>query len=364
MANQGQLDLLAQDLDAWNQWRIDNKHIIVDLSEANLGATYIRGADLSGANLKRANLSKANLVEADLSFASLEGADLSECDLSDGNLKRADLKRADLSRADLNSVNLNEANFQNTVVNETNLYAADFSGALISGAIFSNIDLSEARGLKNTRHFRPSTIGTDTVYKSKGSISAEFLRGCGLADWEIESSKLYAPNLSNEDMVKIQYRVYDLRATQAIQISPLFISYSHGDKDFVDKIDKVLTQKGVRFWRDTHDLISGRIETQIESAIRLNPTVLLVLSKNSLDSDWVEHEVFKARELEKELKKDILCPISLDDAWKSTHWPQRLMRQITEYKILDFSSWRDSQDFQSQFSKLLKGLNLFYKKPS
>jgi len=198
---------------------------------------------------------------------------------------------------------------------------------------------------------------------SEGKIPEVFLRGCGLSDWEIESAKLYNPDLTNDEIAKIQYRIYELRATQALQISPLFISYSHQDKSFVDKMDTMLTEKGVRFWRDIHDATAGRLETQIDRAMRLNPTVLLVLSKNSIQSDWVEHEVRTARELEKELGRDALCPIALDDSWKSSPWPKRVMEQVMEYNILDFSKWEDESIFEETFAKLLNGLDLFYKKP-
>ena len=42
------------------------------------------------------------------------------------------------------------------------------------------------------------------------------------------------------------------------------------------------------------------------SAIHINDVVLLVLSKHSTRSDWVEHEVRKAREKEKQTGKDAL----------------------------------------------------------
>ena len=32
-----------------------------------------------------------------------------------------------------------------------------------------------------------------------------------------------------------------------------------------------------------------------------------------------------------------------------------------EYNILDFANWRDPAHFQKMFTKLLEGLNLFYK---
>jgi len=155
--------------------------------------------------------------------------------------------------------------------------------------------------------------------------------------------------------------MYDLRAGQALQISPLFISYSHADSVFVDKVGSSLTQKGVRHWRDIHDMKAGRMEKQIDRAIRQNPTVLLVFSHNSLSSDWVEHEVRTARELEKDMGRDVLCPIALDDSWKSSYWPKRIMEQIMEYNILDFSEWKDDAKFEGMFRKLIDGLQLFYK---
>ncbi len=109
---------------------------------------------------------------------------------------------------------------------------------------------------------------------------------------------------------------------------------------------------------------AGRIETQIDRAISQNRTVLLILSENSLNSDWVEHEVRTARGLEKDMGRDVLCPIALDDSWKSSPWPKRVMEQIMEYNILDFSAWQDDSQFEDMFHKLIDGLELFYKDKS
>ena len=69
-------------------------------------------------------------------------------------------------------------------------------------------------------------------------------------------------------------------------------------------------------WLDRHDLVAGPLQKQIDRAVRLNDVVLLVLSKASIESDWVEHEVKTARKIERETKRDVLCPVSLDEAWK------------------------------------------------
>jgi hypothetical protein len=50
--------------------------------------------------------------------------------------------------------------------------------------------------------------------------------------------------------------------------------------------------------------------------------------------DKVEHEVRGARGWEKEIGRDVLCPVALDDSWKSGPWPKLVMGQVMEYNIL------------------------------
>lgn len=393
MANEEQLSILRQGVKVWNEWLAKFPYQI-DLSEADLQGTGLRNISFHNsekANLQKINLSKTNLSYANLSYTDLEesnlsgsdlykavlshsilrkgnlhksdclwalfgGADLSEANLNSANLAYSNLFLANLTRADFTNATLEDANLNGCILDTTN-----FSETKVGTTMFGGLDLSKAVGLEYVKHSSPSTIGADTYRLSKGNIPTEFLRGCGLSDWEIESVKLYNPDLSNDEIVKIQYRIYELRATHALQISPLFISYSHGDGLFVDKLEKKLNKKGIRFWRDIYDMKSGRIEKQIDRAMRLNPTVLLILSKESLQSDWVEHEVRTSRALEKETKRDILCPVALDDSWKNSPWAKRIMDQIMEYNILNFSEWQDDTKFESTFNKLIDGLELFYK---
>lgn len=341
MADQEQLSILKQGVDVWNKWREENPDVIIDLNDA-----YLFGMDLSRFNLQMVNFIGANLGVAKLCGANLRRADLRATDLSDADIRWADFSNSDLSRADLRRAYLNGANLKNAYMGFT---------------IFGDSDLSEAMGVEEVRHESPSTIGMNVLQLSKGKIPITFLRGCGLSDLDIEYAKLYNPDLTNHEIDEILYRIHDLRAHQAIQVSPLFISYSRKDGAFVDRLEVLLNEKGIRFWRDIHDATSGRLERQIEQAIRHNPTVLLVLSENALQSDWVQHEVRQARGLEKELGRDVLCPVALDASWKDGHWPQRIMEQVMEYNILDFSQWQDEKAFGKIFVKLLDGLQLFYK---
>jgi hypothetical protein len=403
MANEEQLKILKQGIEIWNQWRRDDRTVfVVDLNEADLRGINLHEADLDYADLRKADLSRANLSLATLRGAKLNNAILHEANLYGTQLCGADLSGANLIKAKLGDANLEAlehidgdvdvTNLHNANLSDASLFAASFHDADLSGAslvnsslfrtnlwnanlananlngaslgetLLVNNDLKNTQGLESVGHSASSTIGTDTLSRSKGKIPEVFLRGCGLSDWEIEAAKLYNPELTNEERNKILYKIYDLQASQAVQISPLFISYSHADGDFVDRIEQPLNEKGIRFWRDIHDMKAGRIEKQIDRAIRHNPTVLLVLTKDSIQSDWVEHEVRLARKLEKETERDVLCPVALDDSWKNSNWPQRIMEQVMEFNILDFSEWKDDEKFKRMFVRLIDGLNLYYKK--
>lgn len=366
MANQQHLEVIRKGPGIWNQWRVENPKIQPDLSFAQLSRSNFSYADFTETDLNNANLNGTNLTNTDFSYANLQsativGAKLTETVFNYANLRNADLSFAAFFRAVLNNTCLCEAYLYETSFKASDLTGVDLGGAGMNGTSLINIDLSTAKGLDSLVHRGPSTIGLDTINHSKGTIPQHFLRGCGLTDWEINFAKLSEPNLSNEEINDILYNVYYLRAHQALQIQPLFISYSHLDNALVNKLEQFFSDKGIRFWRDVHHATAGRLESQIDRAIRSNPTVLLVLSINSVKSDWVQHEVRLARSLEIEIGRDVLCPIALDDSWKSCKWPKRLREQIMEYNILDFSNWESQKSFERVTARLVAGLNIFYK---
>lgn len=361
MANPKQLEILIQGSDIWNSWRQRKGSIVPDLTGANLLRANLRGAHLEEADLSEADLSEADLEIADLSRANLRGAELMRASLRGAILWKADLSGANLRGAELWAADLSEANLSIADLNETGLTNAELTNSTIGTTTFANVDIYYANGLNTINHNSPSTIGTDTIMRAQGKLPELFLRGCGLSDLDIEYAKLYNHDLSNQAIDEILYKIHDLRANQSLQISPLFISYSRTDNNFVDKVEAQLDKLGVRYWRDVHHATAGPLEKQVDMAIRHNPTVLLILSESSVNSDWVEHEVRKARELAKELGRDVLCPVALDNSWKSSPWPKHLMEQVMEYNILDFSQWKDKSVFEKQFRKLIDGLDLFYK---
>jgi hypothetical protein len=271
-----------------------------------------------------------------------------------GELPGGNLCRSPPCQGGFPGANLRGANF-----NEAKLSDANFRAATMVATVFANVDLSGTRGLDSCYHTGPSHLDHLTQQRS-GRLPLAFLRGCGLSDWQIEAAKLHEPGLTSEQITKTLYEIHKLRSTRPIQIHNLFISYSHADTLFVEHMEGHLNERGIRFWRDIHDAPAGPLETIVVRAIRHNPTVLLVLSQNSVRSDWVEFEAQTARELERELGRHVLCPLALDNRWLTCKWSAVLRNQIRRYNVLDFSDWQNAPAFKSKFERLLSGIHLFY----
>ena len=322
MANPEHVKIVKQGAAAIRKWRKEHESERLNLSKADLVATDLSGADLSLVNLTRANLDETDLNGANLHSASLLGTDLSGAYLVETNFEQVNM-------------------------------------VFVS---FAQNNLSVAKNLDKIQHHGPSFISTFTLEESKGRIPKKFLRGCGFTPWQIMCAELFNTDLSPADVVEIQDRMYRER-TKGFYMGGVFISYSHDDSNFVDKIEKELQEIGANLWRDIHQAVAGPLAKQVERGIRIQDTVLLVLSEASIESDWVEAELEWTREKEKREKRDILCPIALDDSWKGKVEGDVLWRQVKKKNVLDFSNWEnewsDDTPFEP-FRKLEDGLKRYY----
>jgi uncharacterized protein YjbI with pentapeptide repeats len=326
MANPEHLKILKRGNDAWAEWKLKNWRITPDLSGANLGEQNLGGADLSRVNLSGAILTRTHLTCAVFSSANLSAADLSESHLTLVDFNWADLRGANLSRTWISGSDFSGARLSGTSLQE----------AGIKGAKFGDTDLSTVRGLETVRHHGPSTIGIDTIYKSKGNIPEAFLRGAGVPEDFIVYMKSLAQN--------------------PIEFYSCFISYSSQDDKFAQGLHADLQQKGVRCWFAPEDLkIGDEFRTRIDESIRIYDKLMVVLSKNSIHSPWVKDEVEAAFEKEHKQNKPVLFPIRLDDTVMETDqaWAASLRR--TRH-IGDFRAWKDHDPYQKSFERLLRDL--------
>jgi hypothetical protein len=184
--------------------------------------------------------------------------------------------------------------------------------------IFGNVDLSEARGLETVIHAGPSTIGIDSIFRSKGKIPEIFLRGAGVPDGFITYMKSLVVN--------------------PIEYYSCFISYSSKDEEFAKRLHADLQAVHVRCWFAPKDLKIGE---------RFRPS--------SVASPWVETEVESAFEREHKEGRAVLFPIRLDNAVMDTGeaWAADIRRRR---HIGDFSEWKNHDSYQKGFARLLRDL--------
>ena len=332
----------------WNQlaWNIG---VDIDLSGMDLSGITAKDLvfppvlDLRGASFARSRLSKAQFNSC-----------LNGVKFSHSHLHRCSFWNCDVSQADFTGATVHHANFFSG-----NLSKASFHEASFATNIFDGVDLSAVTGLGRVSHIAPSILSPSTLAKSRGRIPDRFLRRCGLKPWEIVATKLHDPTLAPVQIEKLLYRIFDIRAHSPIYLGGVFISYSRKDAKFVDRIHDVLLGKGANVWLDRHDMIAGPLRDQVRDAIGLNDTLLLVLSKTSVESDWVEYELDKAREKEKREGRSVLCPVALDDSWKAK-MDDPLWRQVKKNNVLNFAKWRSKDVFDAELAKLIKGLKIYY----
>jgi uncharacterized protein YjbI with pentapeptide repeats len=348
--------ILITGVEAWNTWRDEEPNtrprlggsrlVGLNLGGANFRRTELRGAiltatNLRGADLRGADLREANLLEADLRRALPSGADLRRANMRRADLREADLVVADLSGsdlrgADLRGADLSHADLRRVILERASLDGAEMWDAIVGWTVFGDVDLSGVRSLETVKHLGPSTIGIDTIYRSKGRIAEEFLRGAGVPEQFVTQ----LPSLTSEHTLS----------------DTCFVAYGGEDEEFVRRLQVDLRCNGLRSWLAPSDLkVDERIRQSVDPTIRLHDRLLLVLSEHSIGSRWVKDAVEVALEEQRLRDRAVLFPIRLDDSVRQMDaaWLKRV-RATTP--LHDFSSWRVGRKYQESLDGLLQAL--------
>ena len=308
MANQEHIDILKQGVEAWDHWRRNNMVVIPDLSGADIcGMILWRG------NFSRVNFSNARLVKTDFQFSNL----------SSSNFSGADMRHAGLCRANLQDAILTNANLRD---------------AVLGGTVFANTNLGGAKWIETVVCLGDSSLDVATLRLS-GRLPISLLRQCRWPGKMIFDSEGLTSGDDDE-----RYSC--------------FISYSSKDSDFAEKFHSSLTKQRILCWFAPHDLrIGEKIRDSIEHAIKRQEKLLLVLSKNSIESEWVEDEVEAAFEKERIAGQSVLFPIFIDHEFMLSEkgWVSKIRRTRNAG---DFKGWDEDATFDKSLSRLLKDLKV------
>jgi len=334
MANPEHLKILKQGVEVWNKWRENEPRVKPDLSGLDCHEAHFPDVNFVRANLTGVNFFRAVLLHAKFDFA----------DLSNSVLSAAILDNTSFFSTIIYNSKIIEASMLKAVLSSAILTNSKFHGLIIGWTNFSDVDLSSVDGLAHVEHRGPSSIGIDTIYKSHGQIPEIFLKGCGVPEKFIQ----YMSSLTGK----------------AFEYYSCFISYSSKDQDFSERLYADLQNNGVRCWFAPEDMKGGKkIYPQLDEAIKLHDKLLLIISENSMNSDWVASEIKRARKREKETGRQKLFPIRLVDFESLKQWElfdsdtaTDLAAEVRSYSIPDFTQWKDHDAYQKAFDKLMGDL--------
>ena len=362
MANPEHLEILKQGVDVWNEWRINNKEIKPDLKSVNFRGSSLIGVDLRNANLGGAKLSGSDLSESNMSESILRFADLQNIYSNRGDFSNADMYSSDLSEAFLRSVkffgaDMTAVTLRQTSLFKTNLEFVKLNRANLMGTIFVSVkfnstnffqadmflasfnrcsSLSKAKNLDQLFIEGNISIDNMTLRKCINHLPNKFLFGIGYTD----------------DEIKYLRSMY----SRSITYYSCFISYSHKDQEFTDTLVQKLRSENITVWFAPEDMkIGDKIRRRIDEEIRIYDKILIILSEDSIESQWVEQEVEKALERERKENKLILFPIRVDNSIfdSDAGWASYIKNTRN---IGDFTKWKDHDEFKKAFDRLLKDL--------
>lgn len=158
-------------------------------------------------------------------------------------------------------------------------------------------------------------------------------------------------------------------------MASVFISYSRKDREFADRIVGYLKEKGHKIWMDKDRILGGaKYPQEIAAGIGASDFILLLISKNSIGSKWVEREIYYALSKNKKI-----VPLLMDFA----EIPEGLKLVLADINYVDFTGklsdydpWAyleqslaaicsaDGQyDIAVQEKKAYTALHVFFKQP-
>lgn len=95
---------------------------------------------------------------------------------------------------------------------------------------------------------------------------------------------------------------------------PIFVSYSHTDSAFVDRLAGELVNNNASIWLDRWELSVGdSILEKVQAAIEDASALLVVLSRASIESPWCSKELDAGLLRELEEKRVVVMPCLLED---------------------------------------------------
>jgi hypothetical protein len=137
----------------------------------------------------------------------------------------------------------------------------------------------------------------------------------------------------------------------------------HSDSVFANRLYNALQSAGIRAWLDEKVMRPGDdIYEEVQKGIQLWDKLVLCASEASLTSWWVDSEIDrifqKERELFKKRKVKVLAliPLMLDDFMLSSRWQSGKAQEVKSRLAADFRGWESETKFEQSVKQLISAL--------
>jgi uncharacterized protein YjbI with pentapeptide repeats len=191
MADDQQIKILKEGVQAWNRWREENPETVPDLKAADLSRR-----SLEGINFKRARLENSNLGGSNLSDANLHGANLAGTMLIGSTLRRTGFQSVRLHQVDMTASDMEESNLFEAQLHHSRLLGVNLRKSNLTGAEFLYTELSR------------SNLSESNCYSAL--FDQANLRGANLRGASLEKAHFIESNLEEADLSEC--KVYNLSA--------------------------------------------------------------------------------------------------------------------------------------------------------
>ena len=206
----------------------------------------------------------------------------------------------------------------------------------------SSIDTQLAtKWLTSSLDLIANVFGESSIHYQK------FNEYCQHIEWSYISKALGVLQAAKDDYengalsdMKVQY--------MEEQMSSVFLSHNIKDKPWVRKLAERLTSDGVVVWLDEAELkIGDSLIEKISGGIQEMEYVAAVISKNSVESVWVQKEISLAMSKEISGRKVTVLPLLIERC--------KLPAALIDKLYADFTK---PENFETEYSKLLHALGV------
>jgi HJR/Mrr/RecB family endonuclease len=132
----------------------------------------------------------------------------------------------------------------------------------------------------------------------------------------------------------------------------VFISYSSKDKPFVKWLVEILNNAGISVWYDQEEVrVGDSIQKKIEEGLRASSFLIIVLSRSSLESKWVQYELNSALMYSAQKSGIKILPVLIESV--------QIPSDISSFRYVDFTT-----DMQGAIAKLIRTIRQEIRMPN